>query len=373
MIQPIAILLLTTAAVQAQGLTADSARGRQLFDSLSCVQCHSMNGKGGSTAPDLGRIVDRGFTPASLAATMWNHAPAMWTAMRQQAIGAGDLNEQAAADLFAYFYSTRFFESPGDAARGKYAFTARGCSKCHAMQPGRVPEAKPVSQWGSLVDPIALTEAMWNHAPLMLAKSQVEREPWPRLTSQELTDILVYLRNLPFPAPRVPEFRTSGASGGEEVFRAKGCAGCHPSAADLSETTRGKTLTDVAARVWNHEPLLAKAGVAPAQFAPDEMRKLVGYLWTQQFFEDAGSASSGRRVFLSKRCAACHESSSSGAPRLADKGRSFSGATMVSVLWHHGPTMLVQMKNQGIAWPRFEHSQMSDLIAFLNSTNGRTP
>ena len=35
----------------------------------------------------------------------------------------GDLNEQAAADLFAYFYSARFFEMPGDAARGKRAFS----------------------------------------------------------------------------------------------------------------------------------------------------------------------------------------------------------------------------------------------------------
>ena len=28
-------------------ITADSARGRQLFETLSCVQCHSVNGKGG--------------------------------------------------------------------------------------------------------------------------------------------------------------------------------------------------------------------------------------------------------------------------------------------------------------------------------------
>jgi len=89
-------------------------------------ECHSVNGKGGSIGPELGRVVDRGFTPATLAATMWNHAPAMWAAMRQQDIRAGDLNEQAAADLFAYFYSARFFESPGDAARGKRAFNVRG-------------------------------------------------------------------------------------------------------------------------------------------------------------------------------------------------------------------------------------------------------
>ena len=41
-------------------------------------------GGGGKIGPDLGRIIDRGFTPASLAATMWNHAPAMWHAMAEK-------------------------------------------------------------------------------------------------------------------------------------------------------------------------------------------------------------------------------------------------------------------------------------------------
>ena len=40
---------------------------------------------------------------------------------------------------------------------------------------------------------------------------------------------------------------------------------------------------------------------------------------------------------------------------------------MVSVLWQHGPSMLDQMKTKGIAWPRFEGTQMADLIAYLNT------
>jgi cytochrome c2 len=87
----IIIFLLTAAAGHGQ-FVADSARGRALFETLSCVECHSIDGKGGSIGPDLGKIVDRGFTPASLAATMWNHAPAMWTSMKEKGIRAGDLN-----------------------------------------------------------------------------------------------------------------------------------------------------------------------------------------------------------------------------------------------------------------------------------------
>ena len=39
---------------------------------------------------------------------------------------------------------------------------------------------------------------------------------------------------------------------------------------------------------------------------------------------------------------------------------------MISVLWRHGPRMLDQMKTKGIEWPRFDGTQMADLIAYLN-------
>jgi cytochrome c2 len=347
------------------GFDADSARGRKLFDTLSCVQCHSVNGEGGNLGPDLGHIVDRGFTPATLAATMWNHAPAMWTTMRLQGIQAGDMNEQNAADLFAYFYSARFFELPGDAARGKRAFNGHGCSECHGLKESILPRVKPVSQWESLGDSVALTEAMWNHAPLMLAETQLKHKAWPTLQAQELTDILVYLRNLSFPPSKPPAFLIGSGSDGQAVFRARGCANCHPSETDLSNRTRGKTLTEVAAAMWNHEPIMSKAGATPVKFAPDEMRELLGYIWAQQFFQDTGTASAGRRVFVSKKCASCHEVAGK-APKLAGAG-SFNGATMVSALWRHGPSMLNQMKKDGVQWPRFEGVQMADLIAYLNT------
>jgi len=118
MIRLLLIVLASTAAgIHAATLAADSARGERLFESLSCIQCHSVNGHGGHVAADLGRRIDRNFTPGALASTMWNHAPTMWAAMRERDIGAGDLDEQAAADLFAYFYLVRFFEKPGDAGR----------------------------------------------------------------------------------------------------------------------------------------------------------------------------------------------------------------------------------------------------------------
>jgi cytochrome c2 len=112
------------------------------------------------------------------------------------------------------------------------------------------------------------------------------------------------------------------------------------------------------------------AAAAP-QLTILEIREITSYLWAAQFFEDAGDPAAGRRVFTAKRCTACHEDAASGAPKLA--GRTLSGVTMVSALWHHGPRMLDEMKAKNISWPPFEGAQMSNLIAFFNSGNGRKP
>jgi mono/diheme cytochrome c family protein len=94
------------------------------------------------------------------------------------------------------------------------------------------------------------------------------------------------------------------------------------------------------------------------------MRDLLGYLWAQQFFQDRGIPAAGRRVFVSKRCVSCHDAAGK-APKLGGGG--FNGSSMVSALWRHGPSMLSEMRKEGVQWPRFEGSQMADLIAYLNT------
>jgi len=360
----LASFLASAPGAHAAVVAADSARGAALFESLACVQCHAINGKGARIGPDLGRVVARNFTPAALAATMWNHAPAMWAAMRDRTIRAGDLDEQAAADLFAYFYSVRFFERAGDAARGKRVFTEYACAQCHGLTDAIKPGIKPVSQWEALADPVALTEAMWSHAPTMWVELKLKQIPWPQLSGPDLTDLLVYLRNLPSTRAMPPAFRTGTGSAGEAIFKAKGCQGCHTAYSVLADRIRGQTLTEIAAEMWTHGPRMKGP---PARFEPGEMRELLSYLWARQFFIDSGSEGGGRRVFRIKRCTACHNDPSSGAPKLTGPGHSYTGATMVSALWHHGPKMLEMMKGKAIPWPRFDAAEMSDLIAYLNS------
>src|SRR3954469_13203186 len=163
----IALTAFGAATAPAQTQPVDSQRGELLFQSQGCAQCHSVDGRGGKLAPDLGKRIDRNYTPALLASVMWNHAPVMWAAMDRQGIRTSAIDEQGAADLFAYFYAARFFDKPGDAARGKRLFSSKHCSECHGITCPKAEDARPVIRWESLGHPILLAEAMWNHAANM--------------------------------------------------------------------------------------------------------------------------------------------------------------------------------------------------------------
>jgi mono/diheme cytochrome c family protein len=356
---------LVAGSVFAAGIpSGDAARGEQLFQSQQCVTCHSVNGKGGTAAPDLAKRLDRDYTPGAMASLMWNHAPDMWTAMLKQGIVRPALTPGQSADLFAYFVSAHYFEKLGDAARGKRAFTAKHCADCHGVVTSSFPGAPPVAKWDSLADPSLLAQQMWNHGGQMHFAFAQKKLPWSQLTGAELTDILVYLQNLPETKGVARTFQFAASGSGQDLFVSKGCAACHTGANALEAKLRGQSLTDIAADMWNHEPTMK---VPPPALSPDEMRRILGYVWERQYFQGNGDAARGKKVFVDKSCASCHNQPSSGAPNLAKGKDAYSVVSMVSSLWLHGPRMLTAMQLKKIAWPRFETRQMADLIAYLNS------
>jgi len=270
------------------------------------------------------------------------------------------LDPQAARDLFAYFYAARFFDKPADAGRGKHVFADRGCRRCHGLTDYLTTSAKPVSQWKALDRPFDLAREMWNHQ-LYITPGPGK---WPKLSTQDLLDIQVYLRNLPLHPSAETLFTVRGPTDGAAVFESRGCAACHSPAWELMQQLRGQSLTAIAAEMWNHAPRIANAGAKRTEFTPSEMQALLSYLWVQQFFQDAGKPEAGRHLFASKHCASCHHDASTGAPEI--EGKFFTSADMVAALWRHGPQMLDRMQSKKIPWPRFDGSQMSDLIAYLN-------
>ena len=297
----------------------------------------------------------RGYTPATLAAQMWNHAPKMWESIERASLKPPKLTTQQAADLYAYFYSARFFDRKGDAARGKKLFAEKGCAGCHQSAGGGAPD---VSQWPAITDPIELARQMWNHSPQMKGAIEAKKAALPKITAEEMNDITVYLQSLPTASKEAPKYVPASAATGEELFRLKGCAGCHAGAKGLGRSGP-KSNAELAAALWNHP------GKAPrnSELRPEEMARLIGYVWSLQFANEGGNAAAGEKAFASKGCRNCH---GSGVPKLAH-GEGDNSFGMVAVLWSHGPQMLSQMRAKGMQWPAFGGSDIVDLLAYMKS------
>jgi len=356
--------LAACAAFAGQMVSGDAGRGEAVFKSQQCVQCHSINGQGGKAAPDLARRIDRNYTPSVMASLMWNHAPTMWSAMKRQNIAPPHLSATQAADLFAYFVSARYFEQPGDAGRGKQAFASKHCADCHGITDSKAAGAPPVAKWESLADPVVLAQQMWNHGEKMRQAFTERKLAMPTVSAQDLTDMLVYLQNLPETRNIARTFSMPPSDNGAALFQSKGCQGCHTGKNTLEGRLADQSLTGIAAAMWNHQPKMKQP---PPQLSADEMRQILSYVWAVQRFRGDGNAARGKRVFAEKRCETCHNDPASGAPKLAKGKDGYSDVTMVSTLWVHGPRMQEMMAQKKIEWPRFTAQQMSDLISYLNS------
>lgn len=346
------------AAAQGAMTIGDSQKGAELFKSQNCVTCHSVNGEGGKSGPDLGKRSSRGYTPSELTALMWNHAPQMWTAMDAAKITRPKLSSDQAADLFAFFFAARYFEQKGDAGRGRKAFADKGCAECHNISSTNGGGGPAVMKWESVSDSIELSRQMWNHSSKMREAMKAKSVKIPELTSMEMNDITVYLQNLPATRNLKPQFTPASPETGELLFQVKGCAGCHKDVNALAKPGGFRTASDFAASMWNHS---AKMQVK-SELRPEEMKRIVGYLWALQFAAEGGTAARGAKVFEAKGCNNCH---GKGAERVLALGNRANSYEMISVLWGHGSEMQKQMAAKGIAWPRFQNTEMPDLLAYL--------
>jgi cytochrome c551/c552 len=363
------LILIIPAEPQPRG---DARRGGVVFRERGCLDCHSFFGAGAGSAPDLSRQPGGQYTPARLTALMWNHAPNMWHTMQKKGMEVPALSERELGDMFTYFYSARFFETAGDIARGKAVFTVKNCAVCHSADVQKA--GPPISEWDEVADPVAWVRQMWNHSATMSHKMREKRLAWPRLTGQELSDLLVYFRSLPATRSRAASFGAADPQAGGRIFDQKSCSTCHV----LRDTQPGKitlpnasaplhNLADIAAAMWNHAPDMqrrSKGNVPVATFSGNEMNNLIGYLFWLGFFDEKGNAGRGGKVFNSKGCVDCH--SKGPGPDLQQMLGKATPESLMSAVWRHGPKMLATMEERKRTWPQFAGSEMADLIAYLN-------
>ena len=346
--------------------SANAERGPSVLKEQGCTQCHAIGSAGKTvSASALSRALNREYTPAGFTATLWNHAPQMWSAIAAKGMRTPSLSQQEAADVFAYFASLRYFEDMGESSRGAALFRSKRCIECHAVSGRGAGAALPVLEWDSVGDPVALVGRMWNHIPQMRAEMSKRNVRFPSLTSQDLSDIMVYVRGLRQAkgTPASMSFELPELDGAANLLSAHGCTTCHQGELSFDRRLADRTLTDVAAAMWNHGPRMVQN---PATIPTSEMRKIVAWIWGQQFIHPSGSANRGRQVAESKKCVTCHEGGGP-APAFASLPSPYSVVNLTSALWKHGPAMLEQMKAKNVAWPRLTPGDVENLIAYIDS------
>jgi cytochrome c2 len=356
------LVIISITALASQTISGNSSVGIQLVRDLNCTACHSLKGQGAGTAPDLGKTMARDYSPSAVAGQIWSHAPAIWSHLKEQGISSPRLTEEQAAALFAYFASARFFEELADAKRGKAVYQDLQCEKCHSTAAAEALHGKAVSSWHSLQDPIALACNMVNR-PDAMNKTVAGGKPTPvRLTSQQVADLLVYLRHQPETGGREVVYSLPASfQAGRALLEKEGCTNCHTGNLSFDRFKSRLTVPGFAAAMWNHSPRMKGAN---AELTCENLTAIAGYLWAIGLFDERGDPARGQRLFTSLGCSSCHNGSDKAAPALNAAQRPFC-VYITFAVWNHGPEMLERMRGRGISWPQFTGSKLADLAAFL--------
>ena len=356
-------LLIGVTAASAASVQADASRGARVLQQQGCTKCHDIGGTKSVSTTALSRPLNREYTPSGFNATLWNHAPQMWSAMREKDVAMPSVSEQNAADIVAYFASLRYFEPMGDAGRGARLFLSKKCVDCHAISGRGTGSGLPVAEWQSLGDPVDLAAAMWNHSGRMQTEMAKRSMRQPELSAQDLSDILVYIRNVPNVRKTPLHFEVPSLEGAETLLQTWNCATCHKDELSFDRRADERSMTAIAAGMWNHSNHMLQH---PAKIPPEELKRIISWIWARQFEQPAGSVARGRRVAEDKKCTSCHEGG--GAPSFGSMAKSGVPALrMTAALWKHGPKMQSALEAKGIKWPKFSAAEMRDLTTWFQA------
>lgn len=370
-------VLITAASVAGAGAGAGAqepaavaqraAAGAQVFGSKGCAGCHAIDGVGGGTGPDLGRV----SAPPSLfalAARMWNHLPTMAARMRAEGRLPPTLAPWEAADLVAFLFSVQYYSPPGDARRGETVFLDKQCVVCHQVRGvGGVigPSLDGLAARGS---PIELATALWNHAPAMEREMRARGIERPTLAGADLDDLRAFLGDTSGLAAGASLHLLPGRDDvGARLFREKRCASCHRSGGagpDLATLPR-RDLAEFAAAMWNKAPRMLRvageARVTLPRLEAAEMADLVAYLASRQYIAGEGSSVRGAARVRDAGCGRCHATGA----RARDLGRARgvnTRAGVLAALWNHLalPDSLLR-----VGWPELDAAAVADLAAYF--------
>ncbi|NIM48576.1 MAG: c-type cytochrome [Gemmatimonadales bacterium] len=359
--------------------TQNPLAGSEVFEAKGCGKCHAVEGLGGSVGPDLADIPQR-RSFHELAAGLWNHLPLMGEGMRQYEIEQPQMNGREAADLIAFLFTLDYFDAPGDVEIGKRLFREKRCFVCHRVGNfgGEIgPSLNFLGQYGS---PILVAAAMWNHGPAMADTMDAHGVRRPTFEGSQLSDLIAYMQSVsPEPLEGSLYVLPGRAETGRVIFVEKRCNQCHSVldvggkvGPDLAARGRKWGLIEFAAAMWNKAPAMLEAmkqrGIWVPRLGATEMADLVAYLYSVEYFADAGDAEMGRQRLSDQRCLSCHSVEGSGGKTASDLSRVTgleSPATVIASLWNHSLLATTDREGEEIRWPKLSTAEMADLMAYL--------
>ena len=359
--------------------------GWDVFAKKSCGQCHSIRGTGAQVGPDLARLQGSSFF--DIGAAMWNHLPRMGAKMRELRIDKPRLTPLELFNLVAFLHTAQYFDELGNLQRGERLFAAKGCVQCHSVggKGGTVgPALDPLQRSNS---PVLVAAAMWNHGPQMAETMKSKGIERPTFQGNELSDIIAYVvasgramgGDTTQVIPGTPER-------GKAFFREKQCVTCHAVSGkggrvgpDLGRGQR-VSLTQFAARMWNHGPAMwtkmKERSIEPPRLTGQEMADLLAYLYVSRYFDPAGSPSRGRALVQTKGCLGCHSVAGKGGKAAGDFAKSDlvgSPASLVAGMWNHSTFMEWEAEKRSVSLPVLSGSELDDISAYLGSLHRPPP
>jgi len=355
--------------------------GWDLFGSKGCGGCHSVRGIGGVSGPDLARI--EGATSFfDVGAAMWNHVPRMTEQMRAERVQRPTLTATEAANLIAFVYTARYFDTPGDARAGERLFAAKGCETCHAVggKGGRVGPA--LDRLKGANSPVLVAAAMWNHGPKMTEAMRAAGVARPTFAGNELADVIAYITSAARDTGGDTQQVVPGTPArGAELFQQKQCAACHAVAGkggrvgpDLGRPGHQISLTQFAARMWNHGPAMAarmkERGIEMPTLTGQDVADIVAHLYVSRYFEADGNARRGQQALGARGCLGCHTvagKGGSGGGDFAKSGLVGTPAGLVAGMWNHAAYMEALAEKRKVAWPTLTGKDLGDIAAYLGS------
>lgn len=170
------------------------------------------------------------------------------------------------------------------------------------------------------------------------------------------------------------------------TLEAKGCLSCHRfgghggKGSDLLFVSSGEwTTSGFTASLWNHGPRMWKLSEGTkktlGRFEKGEVAAILGELAAQRPFikEKPGNPAQGKKVFVAKRCGACHAAPDAVVRSGPAAVRRVDGTVaLFEALWLGVPAMM-EDPSYAKDWPKMTPQEMRDLAAYLGKSGGVIP